>query len=88
MARILRVEDEHKMDHTLAQMLRKGGYAAAIAADGRSFDLPIVDATRAQRGSDRAGLGTADTRILALMLTTRGQIEDRMEGLDASVYLP
>src|ERR687897_733990 len=94
MKRVLIVEDEALMARMLARVLREEGYAAETAEDGRSgfaraadesFDLLILDwmlpdrsGLQIVRGLRAAGVGTP-----VLMLTARGQVEDRVEGLDA-----
>src|SRR5215216_6041319 len=94
MKRVLIVEDEALMARMLARVLREEEYAAETAEDGRSgfaraadesFDLLILDwmlpdrsGLQIVRGLRAAGVGTP-----VLMLTARGQVEDRVEGLDA-----
>jgi DNA-binding response OmpR family regulator len=94
MMRILLVEDEAYLARTIARVLGEEGYAAETAGDGRSglaralsedFDLVIVDwmlpdldGLQVVRRMRAAGMG-----VPALMLTARGQVEDRVEGLDA-----
>src|SRR5215210_1512745 len=101
MARILIIEDEEKMSLMLARVLREEGYVAETANEGRtglsraledSFDLLIVDWMLPERSGVQIvrALRAADVHIPVLMLTARGQIEDRVEGLDAGAddYLP
>src|SRR3990170_3508046 len=101
MARILIIEDEEKMARMLARVLREEGYVVETAGDGRtglgraledSFDLLIVDWMLPERSGVQIvrGLRAAEVYTPALMLTARGQIEDRVEGLDAGAddYLP
>src|SRR5918992_2752879 len=94
MPRVLIIEDEEKMSRTLARVLREEGYVAETANDGRtglsraledSFDLLIVDWMLPERSGVQIvrGLRAAEVYTPALMLTARGQIEDRVEGLDA-----
>src|ERR687894_2586121 len=94
MARVLIIEDEEKMARTLARVLREEGHVSETAADGRtglsraledSFDLLIVDWMLPERSGVQIvrGLRAAEVYTPALMLTARGQIEDRVEGLDA-----
>ena len=94
MIRILLVEDEAYLTRTIARVLGEEGYAAESAGDGRSglaralaedFDLVIVDwmlpgldGLQVVRRLRAAGMS-----IPVLMLTARGQVEDRVEGLDA-----
>jgi DNA-binding response OmpR family regulator len=93
MMRILVVEDETRLAHRLVRILSGEGYAAETVGDGRSalalalvepFDLLIVDWML----PDLDGIQVVRRPIL--MLTARGQIEDRVTGLDAGAddYLP
>jgi len=89
------------MARTLARVLREEGHVAETANDGRtglsralsdSFDLLIVDWMLPERSGVQVvrGLRAADIATPVLMLTARGQVEDRVEGLDAGAddYLP
>ncbi|MDX5895468.1 response regulator transcription factor [Rubrobacter radiotolerans] len=99
--RILVVEDEPRLAALVCRVLGEEGYTAEAAPDGRSalaralsepFDLLIVDWMLP--GLDGLGLvrslRAAEMSVPVLMLTARGQIEDRVEGLDAGAddYLP
>src|SRR5919112_2169827 len=99
--RALIIEDEEKMARTLARVLREEGHVAETANEGRtglsraledSFDLLIVDWMLPERSGVQIvrALRAADVHIPVLMLTARGQVEDRVEGLDAGAddYLP
>src|SRR5215213_7724923 len=101
MPRVLIIEDEEKMARTLARVLREEGHVTETANEGRtglsraledSFDLLIVDWMLPERSGVQIvrALRAADVHIPVLMLTARGQIEDRVEGLDAGAddYLP
>jgi DNA-binding response OmpR family regulator len=101
MARILVIEDEEKMARMLSRVLRDEGHVAETAGDGRtglsralddSFDLLIVDWMLPERSGVQVvrALRAADVNTPVLMLTARGQVEDRVEGLDAGAddYLP
>ena len=101
MPRVLIIEDEEKMARMLARILREEGHVAETAADGRaglgralsdSFDLLIVDWMLPERSGVQVvrGLRAADIHTPVLMLTARGQVEDRVEGLDSGAddYLP
>jgi DNA-binding response OmpR family regulator len=101
MSRLLIIEDEEKMARMLARVLREEGYVAETAGDGRtglgralndSFDLLIVDWMLPERSGVQIvrALRAAEINIPVLMLTARGQVEDRVEGLDAGAddYLP
>lgn len=82
------------MARMLARVLREEGYVAETAGDGRtgltralddSFDLLLVDWMLPERSGLQIvrGLRAADVHTPVLMLTARGQVEDRVEGLDA-----
>src|ERR671932_595195 len=101
MPRILIIEDEEKMARMLARVLREEGHVAETAPDGRtglkramddSFDLLLVDWMLPERSGVQIvrGLRAAEVYTPVLMLTARGQVEDRVEGLDsgANDYLP
>jgi len=101
MARILIIEDEQKMARMLARVLREEGYVAETVGDGRTglgralddtFDLLIVDWMLPERSGVQIvrGLRAAEVDTPVLMLTARGQVEDRVEGLDSGAddYLP
>ena len=101
MPRILIIEDEEKMARMLARVLREEGHVAETAGDGRTglsralddtFDLLIVDWMLPERSGVQIvrGLRAAEVYTPVLMLTARGQVEDRVEGLDsgANDYLP
>src|ERR687884_717273 len=101
MPRILIIEDEERMSRMLARVLREEGHVAETAANGRyglsralddTFDLLIVDWMLPERSGVQVvrGLRAAEVHTPVLMLTARGQVEDRVEGLDAGAddYLP
>jgi DNA-binding response OmpR family regulator len=94
MMRILLVEDEDRLARRLAQVLGGEGYAAETVGDGRSaltralmepFDLLIVDWMLPDLDGIQVvrRLRAAEMNVPILMLTARGQIEDRVTGLDA-----
>jgi DNA-binding response OmpR family regulator len=99
--RVLIIEDEEKLARMLARVLREEGHIAETAGEGRTgfaraledtFDLLIVDWMLPERSGVQVvrGLRAADIHTPVLMLTARGQVEDRVEGLDAGAddYLP
>lgn len=101
MKRILIVEDEAHLAWLIAEVLGEEGYTAEVAGDGRSalaralsepFDLLIVDWMLPNLDGLKLvqRLRVAEVGVPVLMLTARGQIEDRVEGLDAGAddYLP
>ena len=101
MKRILVVEDEAHLAWLIAEVLGEEGYAVEVAGDGRSalaralsepFDLLIVDWMLPDLDGLKLvrRLRVAEVGVPVLVLTARGQIEDRVEGLDAGAddYLP
>lgn len=99
--RILVVEDEERLARLISRVLSEEGYKAETAADGRSalaralaehFDMLIVDWMLPDLDGIQVirRLRAAEVSVPALMLTARGQVEDRVEGLDAGAddYLP
>lgn len=101
MKRILVVEDERHLAWLIAEVLGEEGYAAEVVSDGRtalkralteSFDLLIVDWMLPDLDGVKLirRMRVAEVGVPVLMLTARGQIEDRVEGLDAGAddYLP
>ena len=101
MMRILIVEDEERLARVLARVLGGEGYAAETVGNGRSalaralaepFDLLIVDWMLPDLDGIQVvrRLRAAEMSVPILMLTARGQIEDRVTGLDAGAddYLP
>lgn len=99
--RILVVEDEERLARLISRVLSEEGYKAETAGDGRSalaralaehFDMLIVDWMLPDLDGIQVirRLRAAEVSVPALMLTARGQVEDRVEGLDAGAddYLP
>lgn len=100
--RILVVEDEIKIANSLAKGLGAEGYVVDVANDGdqaetlmdaNSYDLVLLDWMIPGR-HDGPGLvklwrGRKE-QVPILMLTARGRVGDRVEGLDAGAddYLP
>jgi two-component system phosphate regulon response regulator PhoB len=94
-ARILLVEDEEAISHLIAYNLQKEGFTVAISADGDEAltamaeerpDLVLLDWMLPNvSGLEicRRIRARADTReIPVIMLTARGEEEDRVRGLD------
>ena len=92
--RILVVEDEPTAATVLAKGLREHAYAVDVAADGESalqqvgandYDLLILDIMLpVMNGLDVCRQLRADgTAVPVLMLTARGGLDERVEGLDA-----
>jgi two-component system, OmpR family, copper resistance phosphate regulon response regulator CusR len=99
--RILVVEDEPAAAAVLAKGLREHAYAVDVASDGPSalecaeiseYDLVILDVLLP--GFDGLEvcrrLRAGGRSVPVLMLTARGGVDDRVEGLDAGAddYLP
>ncbi len=91
--RILLVEDDRTLADGLQRALRQDGYAVDWSADGRDadglltvqdFDLVILDLTLP--GLDGLGvlkaLRTRKKATPVLILTARGELDDRIRGLD------
>ena len=98
--RILIVEDEVRLAQTLAELLKRQGYAADLCHDGISgldnaasgiYDLILLDAMLP--GMDGFALLSHLRReghtVPVLMLTARSDVTDRVHGLDsgADYYL-
>ena len=92
--RILVVEDEPTAANVLAKGLREHAYAVDIATDGRAayeqlgigdYDLVILDVLLPRiNGIDLCRRLRAEaTAVPVLMLTARGGLNERVEGLDA-----
>lgn len=92
--RVLVVEDDPQLSSLLADVLRDEGYAVTTAPDGhtglhlgltREFDLMVVDrGLPAIEGVDLiARLRSRGVTVPAVVLTARGAVADRVEGLDA-----
>jgi two-component system response regulator TctD len=99
--RLLLVEDSQKLATWLGKALRHGGFAVDVTHDGVEADqllvteeydavvldltLPLMDGLRVlERMRDRG------TRTPVIILTARGELEDRVRGLNlgADDYLP
>src|ERR1019366_2930597 len=94
MERILIIEDETPMRTALADLLAGEGYRALTAADGESGlaralaekpDLILLDVMMPKLDGFAvcAELRRVANAVPVLMLTAKGQIEDRVTGLDA-----
>ena len=92
--RILIVEDERPMRTALSDTLADQGYRPLTAADGETGlqraledkpDLILLDVMMPGRSGYNvaAELRRLGQRTPILMLTAKGQIEDRVDGLDA-----
>jgi DNA-binding response OmpR family regulator len=94
MPRILIVEDEEKLRLALRRGLTEEGYevvavedgeAGLISATAEAYDCLVLDVMLPRRdGLDvLAALREAGDRTPVLLLTARGEVEDRVRGLDA-----
>jgi len=101
MARILLIEDEATLVAALSDILVEEGHRVIVATDGEvglerlcheqpdlvllDLMLPKLDGFRLCREARKRGVETP-----VLMITARGQVEDRVRGLDAGAddYLP
>ncbi|MFI9006016.1 response regulator transcription factor [Actinosynnema sp. NPDC053489] len=92
--RLLLVEDDRELAELLAAALRAEGYALDVAADGqrglhlgltRPYDVVVIDrGLPALDGLDLlVRLRANSVRAGALILTARGSVHDRIDGLDA-----
>jgi len=99
--RILLVEDEKYMAEAIAQVLRKNNYTVDLAHDGEYgldcaltdiYDIIILDIMLPKLDglSVLAELRREKIAAPVLLLTARGEVEDRVRGLDggADDYLP
>src|ERR1051325_3864852 len=94
MERVLIIEDELPMRTALEDVLAAEGYRVLTAADGEiglqrgmqeKPDLILVDIMMPKLGgyAGGAGLPRLSSPVPILMLTAKGQVEDRVTGLDA-----
>jgi DNA-binding response OmpR family regulator len=92
--RILVVEDEHRIAQSIKQGLEQETYAVDVCYDGQegldfatSEDYDIIVLDRMLPSVDGVEickkLRTEGIHTPVLMLTAKGQVEDRVEGLDA-----
>lgn len=92
--RLLLVEDDRELSRLLSSLLGEEQYAVTVARDGqeglhlglsKSWDVLVLDrGLPAIEGVDLLGrLRARGVRAPVLMLTARGTVTDRVEGLDA-----
>jgi DNA-binding response OmpR family regulator len=92
--RVLVIEDEPGIVDFVRRGLEAEGFAVDTAQDGvegerlalqRSFDAVVLDLMLPRRGGLEvlASLRRATPNIPVIVLTARGEIEDRVEGLEA-----
>jgi two-component system, OmpR family, response regulator len=99
--RLLLVEDDAKLARALARGLRREGYAVDVVADGDDvvfqaavwdYDAIVLDVMLPGRDGFAVCATLRDRECWApvLMVTARGQVPDRVRGLDAGAddYLP
>ena len=98
--RLLVVEDEPDLLHTIATALREEGYAVDTAEDGEEglfkaregdYDAIVLDVMLpVMNGFEVVKKLRESKKSPVLMLTARGRINDRITGLDAGAddYLP
>ncbi|MBL9144055.1 MAG: response regulator transcription factor [Verrucomicrobiaceae bacterium] len=98
--RLLVVEDEPDLLHTIATALREEGYAVDTAEDGEEglfkarecdYDAVVLDVMLpVMNGFEVVKKLRESKKTPVLMLTARGRINDRITGLDAGAddYLP
>ena len=92
--KVLLVEDERRMADALVELLRQEGYEVdhfangvegALAAEHGSYDAIVLDVMLP--GKDgfaiAADLRRANVTTPILMLTARGEVEDKVRGLDS-----
>ncbi len=94
MSRLLIIEDELAMRTALAETLEGHGYRVATALDGpsglqraceESFDLVLLDVMMPGLDGYRVcrELRARERRLPVLMLTAKGLVDDRVNGLEA-----
>ena len=92
--RILLVEDESRVAGFIAKGLREQAYAVDIASDGEQalyqaavnqYDIVILDVMLPVKDGHTVcrELRASGVRTPILMLTARGNVDDRVEGLDS-----
>ncbi|PJF47246.1 MAG: DNA-binding response regulator [Chloroflexi bacterium] len=92
--RVLIVEDDQQLATLIARALKREGITADLAHDGQTglemalggaYDVAVVDWMLPGRDGPAICLAVRRARrpLPILMLTARGQIEDRVQGLDS-----
>lgn len=92
--RILVVEDESKVARFIEEGLREQAYAVDVASDGEEglyralnnpYDLIVLDVLLPKKDgySVLSEIRAAGSSVLVLMLTAKGSVRDRVQGLDA-----
>lgn len=97
---ILVVDDDERLRALLQRFLSQNGFRVTAASDAEharalmksmAFDLLVLDVMMpGESGFELARSVRANSRVPILMLTARGEAEDRIEGLEigADDYLP
>jgi DNA-binding response OmpR family regulator len=91
--RLLLVEDNRRLQHTLRRSLVEAGYAVDVADDGEdgqalaqvtAYDIVVLDVMLPRRDGLQVcrELRRQGVRTPILMLTARDTVEDRVRGLD------
>ena len=91
--RILVVEDERSIADLLREGLESEGYSVACAHDGEEgerlalaggFDLVLLDVMLPKRSGLEvlSAIRTREPELAVILLTARGEIEDKVAGLD------
>lgn len=92
--KLLLVEDEIMLAEAIAQILKKNGYSVDIAQDGEYgfdclmtgiYDIAVLDIMLPKKDgmSLLKDVRNAGTEIPILMLTAKGELEDRVAGLNS-----
>ncbi|MCD8224123.1 MAG: response regulator transcription factor [Clostridiales bacterium] len=92
--RILIIEDEKRLAQTLAELMRRSGFQADTSGNGRQglelaksgiYDAIILDVMLPEMDGFAvlAALRAASITMPVLMLTARGDLSDRVRGLNA-----
>lgn len=92
--RILLVEDNLKLAGYMKQMLEENSYSVDMYTDGKtgeriarsnSYDLLILDVMLPERNGIEVckNLRSDDVNMPIIMITAKGDIDDRVEGLDS-----
>src|SRR6266545_3920782 len=86
--RVLVAEDDVRLAALLRETLEEAGWQVEVVNDGRAaYDRLLTGMDGVSVARQLRGIGVA---VPVLMLTARGAVRDRIEGLDAGAddYLP
>ena len=92
--RLLLIEDERTLCDAVARRLRRSGYSVDLAYDGEQalqlleverYDLVLLDLNLPKKDGMTVlrTLRQTDRETKVLILSARGEVEDKVEGLDA-----